>query len=148
MAKASIRINRRSIRFEIGQSITPRGSANLICQAIIVRVVLTMIYSGFERGNSRGLFRMWRCLITGMVWSGTVRVQVLFFPVRVVPSGPAFNFRFGSGLKTKSSPGFRLWAGFHFFPVRSGPVRVSFSICFIYKLSFSSELSIGSVLEL
>ena len=59
-------------------------------------------------------------------------VRALIFPVR-------------SGFEKKCGPG-HLRSRFHFF--RSGPVRVSFSIFFVYKRSFSLELSIGSVLEL
>ena len=61
-------------------------------------------------------------LIAGMFRPGPVRVRVLFFPVRVVPSGPGFNFSgpVRSGFQQKSGPGFHLRSGFHFFPARSG----------------------------
>ena len=82
-----------------------------------------------------------------MFRSGPVWVRVLFFAVRVVPSGPGsiFSGSVQSGFETKIRSGFSL-------PVRvsifSGPVRVSFSIFVVYKQSFSLELSIGGVLEL
>ena len=61
-------------------------------------------------------------LLTGMFRSGSVRVRVLIFPVRVFPSGPGFNFSgpVRSGFQTFPGPGFHFRSRFCFFPVRSG----------------------------
>ena len=64
-------------------------------------------------------------------------VRVLIFPVR-----SCLGFK-----KIRSGFSHPVRVSFFSGPVRSGLVRVSFSILFVYKGSFSLELNIGSVLD-